>query len=390
MDRHNLISVLEKPKPLRDSFTSNGSKHYWHQEKMQLLRSGVGRPITTTIILTDHCAHKCAFCSVSTRDGDVLPWSAFTGYLDIMQSYGLLSATLSGGGNPLLFKEKEGKRGINDAVDELAQRGLKIGLITDGMALKEYENGRRSWRNLSPERIDALQWCRISLAGLDHEERDVYVPDFDHEKTTVGFSWVLHDVYTTNKDPNHGRVSTLKDYLTFEDISTAKPIYGKGRLPWVRDKIGDMIQKHKPKYVRLIANCLEPELLDERCDMLQEMADSIDPTICFVQKKAPSPPHKCFAGYPAPTLNCDGWLFPCTSTVLNDKAGHRFAEPWRMCRWDRIGEIYDAPVRSLIDDPKTRCPNCVFKETMDVLQGVVDGTADITPPSVEPTHSNFV
>jgi hypothetical protein len=76
--------------------------------------------------------------------------------------------------------------------------------------------------------------------------------------------------------------------------------------------------------------------------------------------------------------------------VLNEAAGHQFANPWRICRWDEVAQIYDHSVRSLIGNPAQTCPGCVFTQSNEILRGVVEGTADVTPPVEQPEHYNFV
>ena len=108
----------------------------------------------------------------------------------------------------------------------------------------------------------------------------------------------------------------------------------------------------------------------------------------FVQYKPPDAPPACYLGYLHPVLNSDGFVYPCDSCVLNKAAGHKFAEPWRMCRWDEIGNLYAQPARSLIKNPAKLCPSCVFTKSNLLLQTVVDG-APLQPPSPM-THENFV
>ncbi len=112
--------------------------------------------------------------------------------------------------------------------------------------------------------------------------------------------------------------------------------------------------------------------------------------VVFVQHKPPAAPKACYLGYIHPVLNCDGYVYPCDSCVLNEAAGHTFANPWRVCHWSEVGQLYAAPVRSLIADPGRTCPGCVFTKSNEILGTVVDGTADLTPPSPTPEHVNFV
>ena len=383
---------------LLDAFTSTGSKFFAHQEVMNNLRNRKGQCVTTHVMLTDHCNHTCAFCSVQARAGDSLVFDDVMMYLNILQRYGLKSVILSGGGNPILYKCKKTGANFNDVVDAIHSRGLEIGLITNGMPLYDYQQDSRcgkrtSWKGVRPETLDKLTWVRISMAGLDHEERGVYVPDIDPTKTTLGFSYVGHDIYVEKADPHHGKVSTRPDLLS-GDKNRAPDLPFESRIVELVDRIGFYTKNHNPRYVRLLPNCLEPELIPRRCDTLGYVAKQVNlyvgKEVAFVQYKPPAAPRACYLGYIHPVLNCDGYVYPCDSCVLNEEADHKFANPWRVCHWSEVAKLYDDPVRSLIADPSRTCPGCVFTKSNEILHGVVDGTADLAPPTQVPEHVNFV
>lgn len=366
-------------------------------------------------MLTDRCNHRCAFCSVQSRDGDTLEPDVVRGYLDQLVPLGLKSVILSGGGNPILYKTKT--MDFNGIVDVIKSYGLEIGLITNGMpmlhfivneptsrdgihcdvcgyftdshseACKSSRKLRKSWRTVKPETLDKLTWVRISMAGLDHDENEVFVPDIDRSKTTLGFSYVYHDIYYVPQEPHHGKVSTEEDLLKFS-VQPLKVRTAESRFETLTRQIGDMVLEHKPAYVRLLPNCLEPPMIKDRCEQLQRMADAIDPKTVFVQYKPPDAPPACYLGYLHPVLNCDGYVYPCDSCVLNKAAEHKFAVPWRMCRWDEIGELYKQPVHSLIKDTKKLCPGCVFTNSNRLLNEVKNGMELQAPEPVE--HPNFI
>jgi len=379
---------------LNDSFTSTGLKFFNHPDALEGLRNGSPRVVVTHIMSTDICQHTCAFCSVATRDGNSLTQEQITGYIDQLIPVGLKSVILSGGGNPILYKENRITKDkkpwdFNDLVDYLHGKGLEIGVITNGLKLKEYPCGRKSWLTVRPETLDKLTWVRISMSGLDHNENEVYVPDIDKSKTTLGFSYVAHDIYTVPNEPNHGKVSTKEDLdnhggeaacewsMTFEE-----------RYETIQSQIKGIVEKYMPSYVRLLPNCLEVNRIADRCKQLQKMANSINPKTVFVQFKPPEAPSACYLGYLHPVLNSDGYVYPCDSCVLNKAAGHKFAVPWRMCRWDEIGNLYAQPARSLIKDPRVLCPGCVFTKSNQLLTEIVNGRPLEQPQTVE--HPNFV
>lgn len=392
---------------LTNTFTSTGEKFFAHQEAMMNLRNGQGQPIVTHVMLTDVCNHKCAFCSVQARAGDSLVYDDVLSYLDILLRYNLKAVILSGGGNPILYKCKKTGKDFNDVVSAIHNRGLEIGLITNGMPLRPYgwtvgggdesllppiDDVRRSWMTVRPETLDKLTWVRISMSGLDHEEREVYVPDVDPSKTTLGFSYVAHDVYLEPADPHHGKVSRQLDLISRDKHDQPDSIFDL-RIPDLARQISQYVRKYDPRYVRLLPNCLEVDLIAGRCEQLRGMAGEINRAarhdVAFVQYKPPAAPLCCYLGYVHPVLNCDGWVYPCDSCVLNEAAGHSFANPWRICRWDEVAQMYEKPVRSLIADPKVTCPGCVFTHSNEVLRSVVEGRADLMQ-RFEGEHPNFV
>ena len=387
-----------KTAPLADTFTSRGNKFWNHPEAVEGLRNGRPKPVVSHIMLTDLCQHTCAFCSVATREGNTLTAETIIGYIEQLIPLGLKAVILSGGGNPILYKDKTNRGGFkswdfNDVVDYLHMQGLEIGVITNGMPMVEYPadgnfaRARQSWKTVKPATLDKLTWVRISMSGLDHKEGCVYVPEVDSSKTTLGFSYVAHDIYEVPEEPNHGKVSTPEDLAMHGGNAVRIRTFDERRGP-LTEEIREIVERYDPTYVRLLPNCLEVEKIKGRCQQLQEMADAIDPSIVFVQYKPPAAPKNCWLGYLHPVLNSDGYVYPCDSCVLNKTAHHKFAVPWRVCRWDEIGELYSNPARSLIKNPSKQCPGCVFTRSNELLQQIVDGAP--IPQPTEMMHPNFV
>ena len=385
---------------LNNTYTSTGSKFFAHQEAMYELRAGRGKPIVTHVMLTDVCNHKCAFCSVQHRAGDSLEFDAVVSYLSMLRLHGLKAVILSGGGNPILYKCKKSGKGFNEIVSVISgEMGLEVGLITNGMPLRTYSGvmhgrPRVSWGTVSPKTLDKLKWVRISMSGLDHPEQEVYVPEVNPAKTTLGFSYVAHDIYDAPEDKAHGKVSTEADVLALGNLEGRAALKFEDRIDQLSVDFYHYCHRYRPKYLRLLPNCLESKLIPARCDQLANIANALNAhlgaEVAFVQNKPPAAPKACYLGYVHPVLNCDGYVYPCDSCVLNEAAGHQFGHSWRVCHWTEVEKIYREPVRSLINDPAAQCPGCVFSKSNAVLGGVVDGTTDISPPDTIPEHVNFV
>ena len=385
---------------LTNTFTSTGHKFFAHQEVMAKLRNGKGQPVVSHVMLTDVCNHSCAFCSVQARAGDSLLFDDVMAYLDILRGFGLKAVILSGGGNPILYKCKQTGANFDDVVEATHLRGLEIGLITNGMRMKEFEfrppedpahrTTRQSWTTVRPETLDKLTWVRVSMAGLDHDEREVFVPDVDESKTTLGFSYVAHDIFKEPADPYHGKVSRRLDLISH---NRAPDWTFEERADELTKEFTRYVSKYKPRYLRLLPNCLEPELIPRRCERLASIADEVNSEVgsevVFVQYKPPSPPSACYLGYVHPVLNCDGFVYPCDSCVLNETANHQFANPWRVCHWSEVAKLYEQPVKSLIANPAVTCPGCVFPQSNELLVRVVGGMETEAPTKL-PQHHNFI
>lgn len=148
------------------------------------------------------------------------------------------------------------------------------------------------------------------------------------------------------------------------------------------------VERYKPSYVRLLSNCLEPQLIPERHRILSEMAERIDPTRCFSQNKPPRQPGKCWKVLPHPCLNADGFCYPCDSVVLNRDANHQFGSRWRICRAEQIGELYADP--SKFNMPDGICGGCVFADQVDLIGQIVNGMETPMPDGPAPEHVAFV
>lgn len=383
--------IIDKPE-LDTSFTSTGEKLYYHQEAMQALRDGRGMPISCWIAPTDVCNAKCGFCSVGQRPQDVLPFRIIKGFLDQLVPLGLKSVTWSGGGNMLLWRCKETGKNCNDLIDYAHDElGLECAVISNGMPLVEYSMfpgpTRRSWKNMHPDTLDKLTWCRISMAGIDHnhKEQEVFIPDFDPSKTTLGLSWIMADSF---EEPTHkhGWVSTPDDVVT----PGGEFVDAKERLPWIEDRIRHYVEKHNPAYVRLLSDCLRPDLIPERHAILSDMAVRIDGSRVFSQNKPPRMPvGKCYKILTRPCLNADSFVYNCDSVVLNRTAGHKFGSAWRVCTWEQVGDLMQNPSKYTM--PENICPGCVFPDQQALIREVVENHISTPLPSGEPPqHLSFV
>ena len=119
--------------------------------------------------LTNHCNHQCVWCSdagLRHRLGGQLERPLLERLFDDLKSGGTRGVVIEGGGEPTLHPD------FSAVVEAAAQRGLALGLITNGF--------------LAPHLplIDRFEWIRVSL---DAASRDQY----RRLKGAAGFDRVL-------------------------------------------------------------------------------------------------------------------------------------------------------------------------------------------------------
>ena len=157
----------------------------------QLQRNHLFRPITVQLAPTEACDSDCPFCSVGNRPKGKVPWVDIEFGLRAWKALGAKSMELTGGGNPLLYRD--GEKTISDVVLEASKpekgfkgmdMALKVGVITNSEQPSSVPE-RRS------EETDT--WIRVSLAKLD-EGKNAADYDFTGVTDKVALSYIFHSL----------------------------------------------------------------------------------------------------------------------------------------------------------------------------------------------------
>jgi len=88
----------------------------------------------------------------------------------------------------------------------------------------------------------------------------------------------------------------------------------------------------------------------------------------FYQAKTFTHPKRCWWGYFKPFLLHDGFIYPCSSVVLNDSADRSFHEKFR---WMKMNDFAESCKHPTIPFDCKDCTNCVFGEQNGLLEGVL-------------------
>lgn len=299
-----------------NTWTSTGSKIMLHPDVIKRIQAErKGTLVTLQVAPESRCNLKCSFCSNAKREKhETLELGRITGLLLELIPRGLKCIEISGGGEPALYPY------INGLIEFAYNFGLKIGLISNGILLK---------KNIHQDVLNQLSWLRVSMNGLDYID-SIVLPEI---RGTLGFSYVMNE--KTNKD--------------------------------VISKLNGYVEKYKPAYVRVVPNCraTNKEQETNNRNYSELIAKWGEPY--FYQPKIFGKPDNCLWCYFKPFLLHDGFVYPCSSVVLNDTADVQFHDRFRWCPMEELPVKYDFPMESFSNE---ECNKCVFKQQNDMIESI--------------------
>lgn len=332
------------------------------------------KPITIQLAPIEMCDSDCPFCSVAARPiKSKIPFSKIKKILVDFKDLGAKSLELTGGGNPLLYRDEENgiKYNISDVVNFAASLNYNIGIISNSHKIENY---------LTPDTFDKINWLRISLIKLDEGVNPEQYDFGNFPKSKIGFSYIIYE--STNDKP---------DLLS----RTKKPY--KGTTIDSIKKMARLVELHPEiKFVRIAGNCLikgnNQEIKDKWKDVIAEV-DNLDKFFIKDIGMDDGPyQHGCYVGavrpYVAPNPHSGGdyQVYICTSHVLNKRT---YDLDYSLGSVDKIPEIWDKMSNNLkINLPLyevkgnqgkdwcNTCNYCYYKFNNKLLHTVVNEMPD--------------
>ncbi|HEB54648.1 MAG TPA: hypothetical protein ENI87_15475 [bacterium] len=180
---------------LTQQYSTWGDKLLQHTDVLYAIQhQRTFRPITVQLAPCEVCDSDCPFCSVADRPlHSYMPFARIQQALRDLRALGAKSLELTGGGNPLLYRDRETGETLNDVVRFAHQLGYEVGIITNSHDLK----------HLDPAVYDLIRWLRVSLIRLDE---GVSPEDYDFRgfpEARLGFSYIIYE--SAERSPNRQR-----------------------------------------------------------------------------------------------------------------------------------------------------------------------------------------
>jgi organic radical activating enzyme len=274
------------------------------------------KPITVQLSLTEACDLKCEYCSVKNRPRSRhISFDLVENLLRDFKELGAKSIELTGGGNPLLYKDSNNSSGkikdINDVIRVAYWNGYDIGVITNSVKLN----------NVNKLQHDMIKWLRVSLSGLDQgfQPQDYDFCNFPYEN--LGFSYIINE---------------KTDEKTLVAIAKLVELH-KGNIKFVRFA-GDCLIKGNNSLVRKTFSGLLEKNDKYKKFFLKTIDDDDDPY-----------DHGCYVGlirpYVAPGSQKGNYsVYVCTSHVLEKQA---YNSDYALCdvsdvkvAWEKMNEKF--------------------------------------------------
>ncbi len=322
------------------SFSTFGDKLLQHADLLyHIQRNNHFDPITIQLAPTEACDSNCPFCSVGGRDiTQKIPFDTIEQGLKDFKSLGAKAVEITGGGNPLIYKDNGNT--FNHFLDVCVKLGFKIGIITNSENLP---------RHIDPSFYDKIDWIRISLIKLDEGKSvdDYFFGTFDIKK--LGFSYIIYE------------------NTTVESIQ----------------KIANLVEKYNDiKFVRIAADCLTEDSLkikDEWGDVVQEIDKYGKFFIKEINDNFLPYPNHCYVGMIRPYWVWNG-IYICTSHVLKHR---NYNDTWKLCdpvdikaTWEKMNQEFRKTKTPYNINIKEECWHCYYFNNNKLLDTVIQELPD--------------
>ena len=313
---------------LTQAYSTWGDKLLQHADVLNSIQNDkVFKPITIQLAPVEMCDSDCPFCSVAGRPlKSYIPFKDIKQILTDFKTLGAKSVEITGGGNPMLYRDREEKKNINDIIRLSNDLGLDVGIITNS----------NKFRTLDTDVYDMIKWIRVSLIKLDEgknpEDYDFCGLPYDK----LAFSYIIYD----------GQQDDDGNYIA-DELSRTNRVY-KGTTEETIQKMAKLIKMHPDaKFVRIAGNCLIKGNNAAVRDRFKDVVKSVDEHNKFFIKDIGYDDGAfrdgCYVGLIRPYIaphphGGDYQVYVCTSYVLNKRT---YDLDWSLGSTKDIIKIWD-------------------------------------------------
>lgn len=286
-------------------YSTWGDKYLQHTDVLHSIQyDAVFKPITVQLCPCEICDSDCPFCSVAGRPlKSYIKWEEMEQLCADFKKLGAKAVEITGGGNPLLYRDKEAGKDINDVIELFGMNGFDIGVITNTENLE---------RHLHPRIYDFINWIRISLIKLDEGKNPEDYDFGSFPKDRIGLSYIIYD--GTGDQPDVlSRTGKVYSGTTVESIQ----------------RIAKLIELNPEiKFCRIAGNALIDGYQIEVQNKFRKVVEEVDTLNKFFIKDIWGDTYPfesgCYVGLTRPYIaphpdGGDYQVYVCTSHVLENR-----------------------------------------------------------------------
>ena len=263
-------------------------------------------PITIQLAPVEACDSDCPFCSVAARPiKSKIPFEKIKKILTDFKDLGAKSLEITGGGNPMLYRDTydNSSVNINDIIEFAYSLGYDIGIIT---------NTNDITKILKEENYDKLKWLRISLIKLDEGKKPEDYKFGSFPQSKLAFSYIIYE--STGENP--------------DSLSRTKKPYIGTNTNSIRNMASLVSLYPNVKFVRIAGNCLikgnNASVREKWKDVIKEIDINEKFFIKDIGNDDDPYDNGCYVGgirpYIAPNPHGGNYqVYICTSHVLNKR-----------------------------------------------------------------------
>lgn len=249
-------------------------QHLGHLDAM--VRGEIVAPIHVSVWPTILCQFKCSYCccrNIPQKNGE-LGIKEFKSAVDVLAKYGTKALEFSGGGEPLLWKH------FNEAVEYVHARGIKLSLITNGVALP----------TIPKKTLSRFSWIRVSLQSLAHAKSI----NFKHIPAGTRFS----ASYIVPSQKELERIHQLAVFAKETGLIIRVAVQRPSTRAWEKAVEAEVTAHGEP---------------------------------LFFSKKKPGAPLGCYMAWIRAAIDWRGNFLPCPSMQLNHESEGEIPEDFGLC-----------------------------------------------------------
>ena len=292
-----------------------------HQEHLRKIEAGeVVGPIHLSVFPNNRCQLACPYCcfNKTIRNNAELSLEDFTTAIDVLSKYGLKAVEISGGGESLLWSH------FSPAVSYVHNKGLKLSLVTNGLAIKD----------ISSDILNKFNWIRVSIQSVEYAKK-------------LDLSNIPADVKTS------------MSYIVYDDKSIAE--------------IARLYDYAKEKDIIIRVTCIRPCTLEFEQRVYDEVQRYGKPLIMF--KKEPGVVEGCYMLWIRAALDWNANFLPCPSIELSPEYAGKIPENFGICK---VGGIDEYLRSHKPHDLGWRCSFCnCGKDSNDYIHNLLQEINDV-------------